>query len=327
MKPHAILFSCLFLASVPANPLLTVARAADATSLFSPIESPLRLPSEMATLGNMHGDIAISKDGRVFVSVGGGPRPGIQVYSPAGDYLHNLPKYNHDFHGFVISEDEEGEYIIGVPSDGQSVIKMRLDGSEVLRLGADKFDGKLKRLTCVVVAPDGRIFAADGYGNDLIHVFDKQGTYVRSFGGREAPYRFKTCHKLVVDTRFDEPRLLCCDRENRRMVILTLEGEVLGEIADMKRPAAVTIHGDLAVVGEIEGRVSFLDKDGKRVNTLGQNDTPGEVATNQVAPAKWRPGVFTAPHGVALDQAGNLFVAEYNVHGRVLKFTAASESN
>ncbi len=295
---------------------------ADNPPTFEPIDSPLHLPSEMSTLGNMHGDIAISKDGRIFVSVGGGPRPGIQVYSPNGDYLHNLPKYDHDFHGFVIAEDDQGEFIIGAPSDGQSIVKMRLDGTEEMRIGSDKFEGKLKRLTCVVVAPDGRIIAADGYGNDLIHTFTQEGEYVKSFGGREAPYKFKTCHKLVIDTRFDPPQLLCCDRENRRLVRLSLDGEVLGEIPDMKRPAAVVIHGDLAVVGEIEGRVSMLDKEGNRVATLGANETPGEFATNQVEPAKWRVGVFNAPHGVDVDADGNLYVAEYSVHGRVLKFDA-----
>ncbi len=292
---------------------------------FHVVESPLQLPSEMATLGNMHGDIAISKDGRIFVSVGGGPRPGIQVYSSSGDYLHNLPKYDHDFHGFIIAEDERGEFIIGAPSDGQSIVKMRLDGTEEMRIGRDKFDGKLKRLTSVVVAPNGHIYAADGYGNDLIHVFTKDGEYVKSFGGREAPYHFKTCHKLTVDTRFDPPQLLCCDRENRRMVRLSLDGDVLGEIAEMKRPAAVVIHGDLAIVGEIEGRVSFLDKEGNRVATLGANDTPGEFATNKVEPSKWRVGVFNAPHGVDVDAQGNLFVAEYSVHGRVLKFDQAGQ--
>ncbi len=303
----------------------TLPVAADNPPKFDAVDSPLNLPSEMATLGNMHGDIAVSKDGRIFISVGGGPRPGIQVYSASGDYLHNLPKYDHDFHGFVIAEDEKGEFIIGAPSDGQSIVKMRLDGTEEMRLTKDKFNGKLKRLTCVVVAPDGRIIAADGYGNDLIHTFTKEGEYVTSFGGREAPYGFKTCHKLAIDTRFDPPQLLCCDREHRRLVRLSLDGDVLGEIPEMRRPAAVVIHGDYAIVGEIEGRVSVLDKDGNRVSTLGSNETPGEFATNKVDPAKWRTGVFNAPHGVAMDASGGLYVAEYSVHGRILKFDNVSK--
>ena len=37
-------------------------------------------------------------------------------------------------------------------------------------------------------------------------------------------------------------------------------------------------------------------------------------------PAKWRPGYFSAPHGVAFNAAGDLFVAEYTVHGRIHRF-------
>lgn len=315
-------FTCLALWLAGTISGASIARAEKPNS-FSPIDSFLQLPSEMQTLGPMHGDIAVSQSGEIFVSVGGGPRPGIQVYSASGDYLRNLPKYNHDFHGFVIAEDSEGEFIIGAPTDGQSIVKMRLDGTEVMRLGPDQFDGNLKKLTCVVVAPDGRIFAADGYGNDLIHVFTATGDYIKSFGGKKQPYGFKTCHKIAIDTRFDPPRLLCCDRENRRLVSLSLEGEVLGTIPDMMRPAAVVIDGDYAVVGEIEGRVSFIDKEGHRVATLGHNSVKGETANNKVEPIQWRTGIFTAPHGVDIDANGNLFVAEYNRFGRVLKFERA----
>src|SRR5690606_18638787 len=93
------------------------------------------------------------------------------------------------------------------------------------------------RLTSVDVAPDGHIYAVDGYSSDFIHVFDTKGKYIRSFGGKESPCSFKTCHKICIDTRFEPPRILCCDRENRRVVQISLEGEVLQVIPDMKRPA------------------------------------------------------------------------------------------
>src|SRR5690606_8266569 len=128
---------------------------------------------------------------------------------------------------------------------------------------------------------------------------------------------FRTCHKLCVDTRFDPPRLLCCDRENRRVVALSLEGDVLQVIEEMKRPAAVAIYGDLAAVGEIEGRLSLLDKQGQTVATIGTNEISEQTATNAVPPAAWRTGVLTAPHGVDFDADGNLFVTEYNKFGRV----------
>ena len=83
---------------------------------------------------------------------------------------------------------------------------------------------------------------------------------------------------------------------------------------------AVAVHGDLAVAGEIKGRATLYDKAGKVVAQLGHNITPGETATNRLPPAKWRPGIFSAPHGVAFNAAGDLFVAEYTVFGRIHRY-------
>ena len=182
-------------------------------------------------------------------------------------------------------------------------------------------DGKPSlRLTNVDVAPDGRIFAVDGYSSDVIHIFDANGKYLDSFGGKEAPFGFRTCHKIAIDNRFDPPRILCCDRENRRVVHLSIDGKVLNVVKEMKRPAAVAVHGDLAAIAEIEGRISLLDKEGNTVLLLGANDVKAQTATNQVKPADWRIGILTAPHGVDFDSQGNLFVTEFNVYGRVVRY-------
>ena len=41
---------------------------------------------------------------------------------------------------------------------------------------------------------------------------------------------------------------------------------------------------------------------------------------NQLPPEKWRTGYVLAPHGVATNAAGDLFIAEFNSYGRVHKF-------
>lgn len=308
-----------------ATPDAATAAAESAPLEFEYVEGWVKPPEPMATLGDMHGDIAISKAGDVYVSVQAGPRPGIQVYSAAGNYLRNVPNFQGRVHGFVIGVDDGGEYILGTDDNGKGIIKTRLDGEIVFQLTSADFKGKSQAITSVVPAPDGRIFAADGYGNNLIHVLSADGEYQHSFGGSAPPYNFNTVHKLVVDTRFNPPQLLCCDRENRRMVMLTLDGEVVGTIPDMKRPAAVTLMGDFAVVGEIEGRVSILDKAGQRVLTVGENTNTDELATNAIEPKQWRPGVLNAPHGVVVNKDGSLFVAEYNNYGRILRFDRITE--
>ena len=101
---------------------------------------------------------------------------------------------------------------------------------------------------------------------------------------------------------------------------MSLDGEFLGVIAkDLRLPAAVAIYKDYAVVGELKGRVTILDKDGKVVSQLGENSERG-VGGNNLRPEQWRTGVFVSPHGVALNERGDLFVSEYSLFGRVHRF-------
>lgn len=299
---------------------------------YKPVEDGwIKPPMEMETIGPAHGDVAISSNGDVYVSILSGPRAGIQVYGKDGKYLRNVPDAPNDFHGFVIRGKGESEFIYGAQLGGQKVLKMQLDGKVVLSIAGSEIPEKYVRqengkpalrLTAVDADADGRMYAVDGYANDYIHVFSPAGKYEKSFGGKAAPYGFKTNHKIALDTRFDPPRILCCDRENRRVVHLSLDGEVLGVIPDMKRPAAVAVFGDWAAVAEIEGRVSLIDKEGKTVKTLGANDVKEQTATNLVKPADWRTGILTAPHGLDFDADGNLFVTEFNTYGRVLRYDA-----
>ena len=296
---------------------------------FNPVEGWLKPAAQMETIGPAHGDVAVSAAGEVYVSILSGPRAGIQVFGADGKYLRNVPDAPNDFHGFVIRKDTDGEFIYGARLSGQSILKMQLDGKVVMTIDGAVIpaefvnvqkDQRALRLTAVDVAPDGRIFAVDGYARDYIHIFDAAGKYQKSIGGKAAPHSFKTNHKIAIDTRFDPPRILCCDRENRRVVHLSLDGEVLGVIPEMKRPAAVAVFGDWAAVAEIEGRLSLLDKQGKTVKVLGENTVKEQTATNKVAPSDWRTGILTAPHGVDFDEQGNIFVTEFNTFGRVVRY-------
>ena len=302
---------------------------------YKAVDEWLKPADGQATIGPAHGDIAVSQNGDVYVSILSGPHGGIQVFDSSGNYLRNVPDAPNDFHGFVIHKEAEGEFIYGARLSGQTVLKMQLDGKIVLQIeGSSIPDGFVRqqkgqpvlRLTSVDVAPDGRIFVVDGYSSDYIHIFNPDGSYAGSFGGKAAPFGFKTCHKIAIDTRYEPARIICCDRENRRVVQLSLNGEVLNVIPDMMRPAAVAVHGEWAAVAEIEGRVSLVDKDGKTVRTLGHNMVKEQTATNKVKPEDWRTGILTAPHGIDFDSKGHLFVTEYNLYGRVLRYDRSSHT-
>lgn len=106
----------------------------------------------------------------------------------------------------------------------------------------------------------------DGYATDYVHRFNAKGEYLATFGGKEAPYNFKTLHKIAIDNRFDPPRLVGTDRASGRVVHLSLEGEMLGEIATgLLLPAAAVVQGDYLAVGELKGRVTVFDKENKVV--------------------------------------------------------------
>jgi hypothetical protein len=281
-------------------------------------------------MGNMHGDIAVSANGEVYVSVMD-PKAALQVYAPDGKFARIVPNAPPDLHGFVIHREAGGEFIYGPRLAAGNILKLKLDGTEVLNIPSsaipDEFkiagkDGKpTVRLTAMDVAANGDLYVTDGYSSDYVHRFDKTGKYLKSFGGKKEPYGFKTLHKIAIDTRFDPPRIIGCDRANNRVVHLSLDGEFLGVVApDLLLPAAVAIQGDYAVIGEIKGRITLLDKAGKIVTQFGANNVAEEVGTNKTEPDKWRPGIVTAPHGVAFDARGNVFVSEYNIYGRVHRF-------
>ena len=317
-----LLLPLLFTALITAMP----GRAAD----YKAVEKWYHLQEGRPMMGNMHGDIAVASNGDVYVSTMD-PKAGLQVYAADGKFIRNVEGAPADFHGFVIHKDADGEFIYGPRLSGQNILKLTLDGKEVLNIPAsaipDDFKNKGKdgkaavRLTAMDVAPNGDLYVTDGYASSYVHRFDKTGKYLKSFGGTKEPYGFKVLHKIAIDTRFSPPRIIGADRENRRVIHMSLDGEFLGVIAkDMLRPAAVAVSGDYAVVGEIAGRITLLDKEGKVAAQFGANDHAEETANAKTEPDKWRTGVVTAPHGVAFDAKGNVYVAEYNIYGRVHRF-------
>jgi hypothetical protein len=231
-------------------------------------------------------------------------------------------------------DSRSGKSYFNVASRQESAIKrFDLDGKAQWTLGMPKESGfytqpadpKGKatafRPTAVTVAPDGRIYVADGYGASVVHVYSPERRYLKTIGTRgEGENQFKTCHGIALDTRFGAPRLLISDRENRRLVHTDLEGKWLGVVTTgLRRPCAASIHGDYVAVAELEGRVAIVDKAGKVVATLGDNPDQKQWAPFKLAPEHWRDGIFIAPHGVSFDAQGNLFVQDWNFTGRFTK--------
>ena len=304
---------------------LTISSTLRAELNYEAISDWIKLPEGRENIGNMHGDVAVSSAGEIYVSVQD-PKAGLQVYSADGKWIRNVKGAPNDFHGFVIRKQEDGEFIYGPRLGGGDILKMTLDGEIKLRIPSSAIPDKFKkggrvRLTGMDVAPNGDLFVVDGYSSDYVHHFDKKGKYLTSFGGKGEPFKFRTLHKIAVDTRFNPPRIIGTDRANGRVIHMSNDGKFIGVVADgLLMPACVAIHGDLAAIGEIKGRVTLLDKSGKVVKQLGHNKNPKEVGTNRTPRSAWRTGFVTAPHGVAFNASGDVIVAEYSNAGRVHRF-------
>ena len=81
----------------------------------------------------------------------------------------------------------------------------------------------------------------------------------------------------------------------------------------------MSIYKDELAVGELDGRITILDRAGKVIATIGQNDTAAETKSNKAPPEIWKGDKFYAVHGVAYDKKGDLLVTEFNQFGRLTK--------
>lgn len=280
-------------------------------------------PPGRETIGNGHGEIGVDSSGNVYVSVQE-KDAGIQVYGPEGKFIRAL-KLPPSLHGFVIRKDEGQEYIFATVLGEKRVIKAKLDGTVVLEIPTSSFpEGKAGpkglALTSCDIAPNGDIYVVDGYGQNWIFVFGRDGRFKKVFGGPGEPLKLANTHKIFIDRRFEPARILACDRGNNRILHLDLDGNLIRVVADqgLRRPSSASFHGDLMCVAEIAGRVSVFDKEGKMVAELGTN--PATTNTPKIEPKDWQQGIVTSPHGITFDKDGNILETEWNQWGRVLRW-------
>jgi hypothetical protein len=273
-------------------------------------------------LGPTHGSVLTGSDGRIYFSTDAALS--VIVYEPDGKLVKTIAPECAGFHAMAIRQEGGKDVIYGAQLPKGRVCKIDTDGKILLEIpnaATTEVPGGWKGLTAVTVAPDGSVFAATGYGAQMIHKFDATGKLLKSFGGKGAgDGQFNTCHGLAIDTRFGEPRLLVADRGNRRLVHTDLEGGFIGVHArGLRLPCMVDIQGDFCAVAELEARVTILDKEGVPVAFLGDNPDKKQWAKFGVAPEEFKEGVFTAPHGLCFDKTGNLYVQDWNASGRVTK--------
>lgn len=156
----------------------------------------------------------------------------------------------------------------------------------------------------------GDIFVSDGYMNSAIHRFSHDGRHVLSWGRPGVdPGEFSLPHNLTIDP---DGYVYVADRENHRIQVFDQEGHFQHQYTNVHRPCALRFGIDgLMYVGElgfggkvsqlvpnIGPRVSIIDKSGNRVAKIGDKGFGVD------------PGQMTAPHGIAVDSKGNIYLGE-----------------
>ena len=282
-------------------------------------------PDGRSALGPTHGGVVVDQAGNIYTSA----QKGVVVFSPDGKVIHSyLGKDFSDLHDMEIRKENGEEFIYGARNNNAEGIKFNVkSGDIVLRLPfPEESELGLKKFspTAITVAPNGDIYLSNGYASNHIFRFDKNGKYLSHFGTKGNGLKeFNTAHGMTLDTRYEPPRLLICDRNHTpkgRLLHYSLDGEFMAEvITGLGMPTSVAIQGDYVSVPDLHGRVVILDKSNTIMAVLGHNPDPKTRVNFKVPQANWIEGVFNGTHGSYWDQDGNLYVQDWNVDGRIMK--------
>jgi hypothetical protein len=269
--------------------------------------------------------VAVDKAGNVYVSA----NKGVVVFSPEGKVIkEHLGEQYTNIHDLKIREEGDTEYLYGARNNNAEGIKFKAQSGEIVLklkypeesgLGLTKFNP-----TAITIAPSGDIYLADGYASNRIFKYDQNGKYQMHFGSPGNDLKqFNTCHGMCLDTRYQPPRLLICDRNHApkgRLLHYDLEGNFIEEvITGLGMPTSAAVFGDYVSVPDLHGRVVILDKTNTIMAVLGHNPDPAKGRNFNIPQDQWIEGVFSGTHGSYWDKDGNLYVQDWNVSGRIMK--------
>jgi DNA-binding beta-propeller fold protein YncE len=257
-------------------------------------------------------DIAVDAQDRVYV-FNRGEHP-MMVFEADGSFVTAWGEGRFTRpHGVTLGPDGA---LYCVDDNGHNIRKCTPDGEVLMTIGtpghgAPPFSGKpFNRPTKVAFDPKGDdLYIADGYGNCRVHRYSSKGEHLFSWGecGTD-PGQFNLVHSVATDA---EGRVYVADRESHRVQVFDRQGGYVTQWNNLHRPCALHIRDGLAYIGQLAtdlvvnaewphlgACVSIHDLTGSRLVRLG------DVRKGT------GPGQFVAPHGIAVDSHGDLYVGE-----------------
>jgi DNA-binding beta-propeller fold protein YncE len=280
--------------------------------------------------GFHHGDVAgVAVDSRDRVYVFTRRESRVIVYDRDGRFLSSWGEdlFTPRTHGITVGPDDT---VYCVDEGHHAVYRFTPEGKLVQTVGTPDtpsdtgYDGSLasivrggppfNRPTNIAVAPNGDLYASDGYGNARVHHFRGDGSLVQSWGEPgTGPGEFNLPHGIVVA---EDGRVLVADRENDRIQIFDPEGDFLEEWTDVQRPTNIALDADGRIyvselwrpAGDESLRLGRIDED--RPGRVSVYEPGGRVLGRWGGPDRIAAGNFIAPHDICVDSRGDVYVGE-----------------
>ena len=290
------------------------------------------LPADIK-YGNTHG-VCQDSQGHIYihhtVNAASESSDSMVVFDEKGQFVKSWGKaFKGGAHGLHIRKEGSTEFLYLCDTKRGLVVKTTLAGEQVFSIGypdeAEAYKDKKKYSpTNLAIAANGDIYVGDGYGSSYVNVYNKDGKYLRTFGGLGKEAGQLNCpHGIILDDRGSEPFLMIADRGNKRIQTFTLGGEHIAFIDGTNLPCYFDFFktGE-TIIPDLGARVTLLDRNNKVIEHLG--DDSAADSWNKIRKldrTAFTPGKFVCPHGACFDHSGNVFVVEWVEVGRVSKLT------
>ena len=271
--------------------------------------------------------------------------PPVLVFDDAGNLLrawggtgagYEWPETEHG----IFIDDNDFVWTAGSGNKDSQILKFTLDGKFVLQIGKSG-QSKGSNDTANLGSPADlnvdtaarEVYVADGYRNRRVIVFDINGKYLRHWGAYgnvpddtdkfdpktmmsgALPKQFSTPHGI---TGSNDGKIYVADRRGNRVQVFDHQGKFLAE--KVIAPATLSSGSAFVPVLSPDAQQTWLyvaDGTNHKVWILRRSDL--EIV-GEFGRGGRQLGQFLRPHGMSIDNQGNLYVGEASTGRRVQRF-------